>query len=162
MSETVVRSKAKWWDADVVDWRTLIIVATTKRPVPVQAQTFFRRYNTASQAVELGCADGNRYVVKGLRRNDAQQGRMMFNDQVAARVGVLLSAPVPEVALVEVTAELIAANPDKKDQMGHMLPAQLTAPYVSRVSRSGSTASSIRITRTTGCDMQHLQYSSAG
>jgi hypothetical protein len=47
---------------------------------------------------------------------------MVFNDQVAARLGALLNAPVPEVALVEVSAELIAANPGKKEQMGHMLP----------------------------------------
>jgi hypothetical protein len=120
MSETVAQSRTSG-EADVVDWRTLINGATAAPPEPVQAQTFLRRYKTASQAVELGCADGNFYVVKGLR-NDVQQGRMVFNDQVAARLGALLNAPVPGVALVEIRAELIAANPDKKEQMGHMLP----------------------------------------
>jgi hypothetical protein len=73
MSETVGPAKASC-EADVVDWRTLIIGATTKRPEPVQAQTFLRRYKTASQAVELGCADGNKYVVKGLRNGHVPGG----------------------------------------------------------------------------------------
>jgi hypothetical protein len=106
---------------DAVNWRALIDAATSQRPRPVQAQTFLRRHKTASQAVELACADGNKYVVKGLR-NDEQQGRMVFNDQVAGRLGALLRAPVPEVNLVEVTVELIAANPNRNGQMGHLVP----------------------------------------
>ncbi|MCH8002863.1 MAG: hypothetical protein IIA34_14560, partial [Proteobacteria bacterium] len=104
-----------------VEWRGLIEAAAGSRPEPVVAETYYRRWKTASGAVELGCSDGNIYVVKGLR-NDQEQGRMMFNDQVTARLGALIAAPVPDVGLVQVSAELIAANPDPKEQMGHMKP----------------------------------------
>lgn len=106
---------------EAVNWRGLIEDAVDRRPQPIVAETFYRRYTTASHAVELGCADGSRYVVKGLRK-DQEQGRMVFNDQVAARLGALLGAPVPQVALIEVSAELITANPGAEDQMGHMVP----------------------------------------
>jgi hypothetical protein len=57
--------------------------------------------------------------VKG-RRNDTDQGRMIFNDHVIARLGKLVDAPVPEVALVDVSNELNALNPDRATGMGHM------------------------------------------
>jgi hypothetical protein len=44
---------------------------------------------------------------------------MLFNDQVAARLGALVGAPVPDVALVTVCAELIAANNDPS-VLGHI------------------------------------------
>lgn len=109
-------------NGQIVDWRSLIEAAATEtQPEPVLADTYYRRWPSAARPVELGCADGNRYVVKGLR-NDAQQGRMIFTDQVAGRIGALMEAPVPQVTLVQVPAELIAANPDKNKQMGHMEP----------------------------------------
>lgn len=97
------------------DWRQLIADAVAARPQPVMAETFIRKWDTASRPVRLRCADGNNYVVKG-----QQVGRMAFNDQVSARLGRAIGAPVPdEVALVQVPAELIAANPG---EMAHITP----------------------------------------
>jgi len=97
------------------DWRRLIGEAAANRPAPVIAETFIRKWQSASQPVRLRCADGNNYVVKG-----RQMGRMAFTDHVAARLGRAIGAPVPEaVALVDVPQELIAANPV---EMAHMQP----------------------------------------
>jgi hypothetical protein len=96
-------------------WATLLAA-----PPPlgsIDAMTFLKRRSTASQPVDLECSDGKSYVVKALR-NDAQQGRMMFNDQVIARFGKALNAPVADVALVIIAQELIALNPE----MGHIVP----------------------------------------
>jgi len=96
-----------------LDWRQLIALAAANRPAPVVAETFIRKWQTASQPVRLRCNDGNNYVVKG-----RQMGRMAFTDHAAARLGRTINAPVPDaVALVDVPQELIAANPV---EMAHM------------------------------------------
>lgn len=86
----------------------------------VSARTFSRRYSTASQAVLLDCDDGHSYVVKALR-SDTNQGRMLFNDWVCAKIGDVMSSPVPIVEFVDVPASLIALNPDSAGQMGHLI-----------------------------------------
>lgn len=87
----------------------------------IEGRTFLRRRSSASQPVDIKCADGNIYVVKALR-NDSPQGRMMFNDHVIARLGALISAPVAEVALINIPQAMIDLNPDKGSQMGHICP----------------------------------------
>jgi hypothetical protein len=79
----------------------------------VSAQTYKRKWASASSPVLVECDDGNSYVVKG-----RQAGRMIFNDQVLGALANLIGAPVPKPALVEVTAELIAAEPE----MAHVAP----------------------------------------
>src|SRR5579872_5025551 len=88
-------------------WQQLITAATANRPQSIMGETFFKKWNTASKPVRLGCSNGSTYVVKG-----PQMRRMAFNDQVSARLGRAISAPVPDdVALVEVTQALIELNP---------------------------------------------------
>lgn len=104
-----------------IDWPALIQAAAAAQPVPIQARTYVRIYQTASTPVELICADGNTYVVKCQRPGNVeqgQQGQMMFNDQTAGRLGRAMGAPVPDVALIDVPAELIAQNPE----MAHIAP----------------------------------------
>ena len=48
---------------------------------------------------------------------------MLFNDQIIARFGGLIGAAVPRVALVTIPKELIDANPDKQQAMGHCRPS---------------------------------------
>jgi hypothetical protein len=50
-------------------------------------------------------------VIKGLRK-DAQVGQMIFNDHVAGRLGALVGAPVPFIALIEIPQDLIDLNPN--------------------------------------------------
>lgn len=97
-----------------VDWGALIAASVQFRPRAVTAETYLGKFeNSASNPVKLRCADGRNYAVKGL-----QAGRMVFNDQVAARLGFMLGGPIPEVALIVVSPELIQLTPD----MAHMRP----------------------------------------
>src|SRR5579863_9824292 len=100
------------------DWAQLFAAAEAFRPPPIQARTFVQRYASASAPVELICEDGHPYVVKCMRPNNAMQGHMMFNDQCAARLGRFMSAPVPTISFVNVSAELIAQN----NELAHVLP----------------------------------------
>jgi hypothetical protein len=99
-----------------VDWAQLLADARTTAPTVLAGATFLKKWATASQPVLLTCvaADGSHhdYVVKG-----RQAGRMVFNDQVVARLGQQLGAPVGEPALVDVPQALIDVEPE----MAHML-----------------------------------------
>lgn len=93
-------------------WELLIEEALNSyRPEAVGAHTFLKDWSTAARPVLLACDDDNAYVVKG-----KQNGRMLVNDQVIARVGNLMGAPVGSPALVDVPQELVTAEP----QMQHM------------------------------------------
>ena len=95
-------------DADVnqsekePDYLSSIETACLKRAAPIQARTFIRGYRTKAEPVLLKCADGKEYVVKG-----QQAGRQIVNDQIVARLGTMLGAPVGKPQLVEVPVELI-------------------------------------------------------
>jgi hypothetical protein len=93
------------------DWTRLF--ADAPRPEIVTAETFVEAYGTASRPVRLICADGAEYVVKG-----SQAGRMIVTDQIVGRIGSRLGMPVGAPSLVDVPAELIAAEP----AMGHFVP----------------------------------------
>lgn len=60
----------------------------------------------------LGCSDGHDYVVKAMRRPNRDLAFALVNDQVIGRFANAIGAPVPPVALVDVPAELIAAEPE--------------------------------------------------
>ncbi len=88
-------------------WRWRIEEASRSRPTPVQARTFLKAWGSASRPVLLGCSDGRDYVVKG-----KQAGRMIVNDHIVGRLGAELGAAVGCVALVDVPAMLIKAEPN--------------------------------------------------
>ena len=85
-------------------WRELIRRA--RRPVPVAARTPLRPFAGVSDAVAMDCDDGRRYVVKG-----RQVGRALVADQVVGRLGDAIRAPVAEVGIVDVPAQLVAESP---------------------------------------------------
>ena len=100
------------------DWAELIEQASGHIK-PVGAVTFLRRRtDTASNPVYVQADDNKTYVLKALR-TDAEQGRMLFNDQVVARLGALIGAAVPPVALVAIPQSLIDLNPHPQQGMGH-------------------------------------------
>src|SRR5258708_4569582 len=90
------------------DWATLLPAIPT--PTLVHAETFVKKFGTASAPVLLACDEGD-YVVKS--RN---AGRMIVTDQMVGRVGVAMSAPCATVALVEITQSFIDSEP----QLAHM------------------------------------------
>lgn len=111
-SETeLTGSAAKWMIMQPDEWERLIAEAATHRPAPVMARTFRKKWSGFSNTVLLLCYDEHEYAVKG-----RQAGRGIVNDQVVARLGEALGAPVAPAALVTISDELIAAEPE----LGHM------------------------------------------
>lgn len=82
-------------------------------PVYVTARTFLKKWESHAKPVALRCDDGNDYVVKG-----KQAGRVLFNDQVVARLGLAMSAPVGRPNIVMVPKELV----DNEKEMSHVTP----------------------------------------
>ncbi len=100
------------------DPKKLLEAAASSRPTAINAQTYVKKWGTSSNPVALICDDGHTYVVKARQPNNATIGHVVVAEQVVARIGLLIGAPVPEVALVEVPALLVSAQPE----MGHMQP----------------------------------------
>jgi hypothetical protein len=91
-------------------WGELITAAMANRPVPITAKTYRnKKWSSRNNPVLLVCGDGGEYVVKG-----AHYPRDVINDQIVGRLARVIGAPVPEMRLIDVPAELIAANPDMR------------------------------------------------
>ncbi len=73
----------------------------------VRGETFVRAWGSASRPAALICDDGDTYVVKG-----PQTAHTAFNDQLVARLGTLIGAPVGRPSIVEVSQALINGNPE--------------------------------------------------
>lgn len=83
-------------------------------PVAVE---HLRRLRGGAQPHLLRCSDGGYYVVKF--RNNPQHPRILANELLAARLAARLGLPVPPVAIVEVSPELIAATGELVIQLAH-------------------------------------------
>jgi len=89
------------------DWNAIIAAATERVRPAVVAQEHIERLQSASKPQKFRCDDGELYAVKFLGNPDGD-GRAIFTEQITALLGRLIGAPVPEVRLVSVTAELLA------------------------------------------------------
>jgi hypothetical protein len=99
-----------------MDTDTIILglnAAAEDRPPTIRAETFIKRFTTASQPVILQCEGDQIYVVKG-----QHAGRAIFNDQVIARLGCKMDAPVGLPALIFIPPELQQNEP----QMQGLIP----------------------------------------
>lgn len=83
-------------------WKALLEVAINKPRQTVKAIDFIEAKRTKAQPVILECDDSREYVVKG-----QNAGRQIVNEQIVARLGLLLGAPIPETQIVEIPDELI-------------------------------------------------------
>ncbi|MDB9511889.1 hypothetical protein PN499_11890 [Kamptonema animale CS-326] len=88
-------------------WKEQLNNALLKPEIPISAITFRKGWRTKAEPVLLKCNDGREYVVKG-----QQAGRQIVNDHITARLGFAIGAPVGEPKIVEVSAELIAIEPN--------------------------------------------------
>jgi hypothetical protein len=95
----------------------LIESAAESREDPVIAWEYIRAIKTASEPLVLRAEDRALYAVK-LVTNAYGDGHALFLEQVVARLGALLGAPVPPVTTIAVDAELaevidatVAGNP---------------------------------------------------
>ncbi len=83
-------------------WRASLESAMTDPEEPVIAITFRRGWNSAARPVLVRCIDKNEYIIKG-----QQAGRQIINDQIVARLGVAIGAPVGQPEIIEISQELI-------------------------------------------------------
>lgn len=84
--------------------------------MPVHATRLIRRMRGGAQAHLLACDDGRFYVTKFL--NNPQHRRILANEWAAAILLGHLGVARPEVRIVAVTAQLLAAEPDIHFQLG--------------------------------------------
>lgn len=75
-----------------------------------KAETFHRRWPSYSRPVLVTCDDGKKYVLKG-----AHCGKAIVNEQIVARLGFLLGAPVCPTLLIEIPEELCNIEPQMND-----------------------------------------------
>ncbi len=85
-------------------------------PPAVRAHTYIGQFGSFSKPVRLLCDDHRVYVVKGRQDGRPEMSRTMIADHIIGRLGAALGAPVPEVRLIEVPAELRTAQA----QLQHM------------------------------------------
>ncbi len=88
------------------DWEKSLQAWIDHPPDSIRAVSFIRGWRTKAQPVLLQCEGGARYAVKG-----RHSGRQVINDQVVARLGCGLNAPVGIPQLVQISAELIESSP---------------------------------------------------
>jgi hypothetical protein len=93
-------------DSDSEKWRGQLEDARKVKPPALEALRHKKQWRTKSKPFLLRCQDGNDYVVKTINL----AARQIINDQLIARLGVLLKAPVGEPALVWISSDLIQAD----------------------------------------------------
>ena len=87
----------------------------------ISAVQHIRRLRGGSQAQLLRASDGAYYVCKFL--NNPQHARVLANEMLATRLGLLLGLPLPQVEVVDVSAWLIEHSPDFRiDLPGTRIP----------------------------------------
>jgi hypothetical protein len=84
--------------------------------MPVRARNFIRKMRGGSQPHLIEGVDGAFYVVKF--SNNPQHRRILINEWLACAFLRYLQIHVPDTALVEITPQFIAANPDLYFSLG--------------------------------------------
>ena len=84
--------------------------------MPVDAHRLIRKMRGGAQAHLIEAADGHSYVVKFV--NNPQHRRVLTNDWIGASFLRYLGLSSPEPAVVRISPEFIATNPDLYMQLG--------------------------------------------
>jgi hypothetical protein len=87
-------------------WAKQLNELAAQREDPLQAVTFLNSFDADTKPVLLRCDDAQVYVVKG-----AQAQHKIVSDQIVARLGLVMKAPVAVPVLVNVSTELIELEP---------------------------------------------------
>jgi hypothetical protein len=89
----------------------------------VSAVQHLRPLRGGAQSHLLRASDGNAYVTKF--QNNPQHIRVLANEMLATRLGVLLGLPMPRVEVIEVSDWLIERTPDLRIRLaGHDIPCR--------------------------------------
>jgi HipA-like kinase len=84
--------------------------------MPIHATRLIRKMRGGAQAHLFACDDGHYYVVKF--RNNPQHRRILVNEWIASVFLNYLQIATPEVAIVDLPADFLEANPDVHIQLG--------------------------------------------
>ena len=84
--------------------------------MPVDARRMIRKMRGGAQAHLIEASDGHCYVVKFL--NNPQHRRILVNEWISSVFLRYLGIATPEAAVVSVSAEFLAANPEVCIQLG--------------------------------------------
>jgi hypothetical protein len=84
--------------------------------MPIQAQRFIRKMRGGAQAHLVECDDGHFYVVKF--RNNPQHRRILVNEWIASEFLNYLQISTPPAAIVNLSPEFLANNPEIHIQLG--------------------------------------------
>ena len=90
---------------DTARWECLLEQLLVNPEEPVLIITFRRKWNSASRPVSARGMDKCEYVVKG-----RQAGRQIIADQIVARLGLAMGAPVGQPQIVEISPELLESD----------------------------------------------------
>jgi hypothetical protein len=88
-----------------IRWEGCLEAEIDRAEDPIILITFRSGWNSAARPVLARGIDKCEYVVKG-----QQAGRQIVNEQVVARLGMAIGAPVGEPCIVEISEELIAED----------------------------------------------------
>lgn len=75
--------------------------------MPLSVVTYHRKWPSFSKPALVTCTDGIQWVLKG-----SQNQRALVNEQVVARLGLAIGAPVCEIELLELTQALRDIEPE--------------------------------------------------
>ncbi len=84
--------------------------------MPVTARAYLRKMRGGAQAHLIEASDGQHYVVKF--RNNPQHRRILINEWLASAIYRYLQIPTPPTAIVELSPDFLAAQPDVYIQLG--------------------------------------------
>jgi hypothetical protein len=91
--------------------------------MPLNARRHIRKMRGGAQSHLIEADDGQFYVVKF--RNNPQHRRVLINEAVASVLLRYLQISAPEVAVISVSADFLAANSGLSMQLGsHQVPAE--------------------------------------
>src|SRR3954453_9381106 len=84
--------------------------------MPVNARKLVRKMRGGAQSHLIEADDGRFYIVKF--QNNPQHRRILVNEWIASRFLEYLHIAVPATAIVNLSEEFLAANPDVHIQLG--------------------------------------------
>lgn len=84
--------------------------------MPIRALRLIRKMRGGAQSHLFECSDGNFYVVKFT--NNPQHRRVLANEWIGSAFLTHLDVATPAVAVIEVGAEFLSANPEICHQLG--------------------------------------------
>ncbi|MBD2691949.1 HipA family kinase [Anabaena catenula] len=94
-------------EEDRARWKLSLEKLLKNPEEPVLITTLLSGWNSAARPVRAKGIDNCDYVVKG-----QQAGRQIINDQIVARLGLAMGAPVGKPQIVEISPELLELDPE--------------------------------------------------